>query len=137
MGMQPMFHLFRISTDSFSGKSPRPHAVNELIGGDELAAWLHKMLTLESIQVSEIWEEDHGWAFELEFSGRKYLVVCHCEFTDLGVTEHQHSVLIQHKRTLIDKLAGRNKSDKNDQLVEFVFNILRSNTRFQVEREDE
>lgn len=132
-----MFYLFRISTDSFTGKSPRPNAVNELIGGDEIAEWLYKKLGTKGLQISEIWEEDHGWDFEVEYMGSGYLVACSCEFADLGVTESLHSVLIQYKRTLKDKLLGRNKSKKTDPFVEIVLNMLRQNQSFQVTREDE
>lgn len=89
------FHqLFEIETDLFSGDAPRPDAINELIGGDELAAWLYKRLVAKGIICHAPYAEDHGWDFEVRSDRRRYLVVCSCEFADDGVPADRHFVQV-------------------------------------------
>ena len=65
-----MHHAFEIETPMFKGVAPRPNAVNQLIGGDELCAWIHARLASCGIELSEAWPEDHGWDFEARLEDR-------------------------------------------------------------------
>jgi len=42
-------HLFKIETNIFDGTALRSNAINELIGGDELAAWFNERLVARGI----------------------------------------------------------------------------------------
>jgi hypothetical protein len=101
-----------------------------------MANWLKSELTSQALQVSEIWEESHGWDFELDWVGRKYLVVCSCDFSHLNVAEKEHFVQVAHQRSALDKLLRRNKSMKNDPTIALIRETLRSNPNFKIEFED-
>ncbi|MCD9026720.1 hypothetical protein LDO26_00635 [Luteimonas sp. BDR2-5] len=87
-------HLFEIETDRFAGAAPRPDAINEMIGGDELAAWLHGRLCARGHACGEVYAEDHGWDFEITQDRRRYRVVCSCDFPEEGVPETCHFVQV-------------------------------------------
>ncbi|WP_025884972.1 hypothetical protein [Asaia prunellae] len=87
-------HLFDIESSIFRGSAPRPDAINEQIGGDELAAWLHERLIAAGIACDPVHAEDHGWDFEIKSGKRRYLVVCSCEFRKKGVSTSWHSVQV-------------------------------------------
>lgn len=127
-----MHRVFEVETALFKGLAPRPEAINELIGGDEMANWLHNQLEKRVAGLSEIWAEDHGWAFQAEVNGRQYLVVCSCDFENTRSPATWHAVQVADKRSLMDKLLGRNKTPISDPLVEIIRETLRSNPHFSV-----
>ncbi|MEZ0471589.1 hypothetical protein [Luteimonas salinilitoris] len=93
--MAARFHrLFEIETDKFPGVAPRPDAINEMIGGDELAAWLHDRLIAQGYACRDIYTEDHGWDFEVTRDRRRYRVVCSCDFEKEGVPARWHFVQV-------------------------------------------
>ncbi|MCF1464056.1 hypothetical protein FS827_22385 [Agrobacterium vitis] len=87
-------HLFEIEAGLFKGTAPRPDAVNDLIGGDESAAWLHERLSAKEIACGSVHAEDHGWDFEIQSGDRRYRIVCSCEFEDEGISAREHFIQV-------------------------------------------
>ncbi|MUO42182.1 MULTISPECIES: hypothetical protein [Rhizobium/Agrobacterium group] len=87
-------HLFEIETDLFKGTAPRPDALNDLIGGDELAAWLHERLSANEIACGSVHAEDHGWDFEIHSEDRRYRIVCSCEYEEEGRPAREHFIQV-------------------------------------------
>lgn len=91
-------HLFEIETDAFAGLAPRPDAINEAVGGDELAAWLYARLSERGHACRDLGAEDHGWDFDVAHEGRRYRVVSSCEFEAEGVPARCHVVQVAQTR---------------------------------------
>jgi hypothetical protein len=125
-----MHHVFEIETTAFKGLAPRPGAVNELIGGDEMCTWIRGCLTTRGVELSPVWPEDHGWDFEAKFDGRCYFLVCSCDFEDTNTPVTWHAVQVAHTRSVADKILGRNKSLSPDAFVELARELILSNPDF-------
>ncbi len=120
-----------VETDIFKGTAPRPGAVNDLIGGDEMAAWLRRELKTRGIDASEVWADDHGWDFTIAHNGRTYLVVCSCDFEDVGTPAREFLVQVSLERSFFDRLLGRRKVDKErDDVLRMVRSTLAANPDF-------
>lgn len=126
-----MHVVIGVETDMFKGTAPRPDAVNELVGGDEMAVWLHRELLTRGIGASEIWADDHGWDFNLTQKGCSYLVVCSCDFEDVGTPEQEFFVQVSLERSFFDRLLGRRKLDEEqDEILRMVRSTLAANPDF-------
>ena len=126
-----MHVVIGVETDMFKGTAPRPDAVNELIGGDEMAAWLRRELTTRGIDASEVWAEDHGWDFSVAHNGCIYLVVCSCDFEDARTPKREFCVQVALQRSFCDRLLGRRKVDKEqDEVLQMVRSTLTANPNF-------
>jgi hypothetical protein len=123
-----MHVVIGVETDMFKGTAPRPDAVNDLIGGDEMAAWLCRELKSRGIDASEVWPDDHGWDFNVAHKGCTYLVVCSCDFEDLGAPAREFIVQVSLERSLFDRLLGRRKVDRQqDEILQTVRSTLAAN----------
>jgi hypothetical protein len=122
-------------TDLFNGTSPRPEAVNELIGGDETANWIHSELSKRGYEPDEIVPEDHGWDFLVGKDDKTYLIVCSCDFTGLGQVETCHVIQVSNRRSLIDKLLGRNKTIGEDPMYVEIRDIVRNHPKMAITEE--
>ncbi len=91
-------HVFEIDTALFQGTAPRPDSFNEMIGGDELAAWLHAALVEKGLDCAKPYVTDHGWDFEIRHEGGRYLVVCSCDFETEGEATEWHAVQVAHQK---------------------------------------
>lgn len=113
---------FTFQTSAFSdSEDVRAQNVNG-IAGQSLAAWLSRSLTQAGFAASEPWPEDHGWDFSIEHGGAKYLCVCALEDGEQGPQDGHVSV--DRMRTLMDRLAGRNKFTADDAVAAAIRTIL-------------
>jgi hypothetical protein len=130
-------YVFEIETSAFMGMAPRPEAVNELIGGDEMCAWFRERLASRGVELSQVWPEDHGWDFEAKIAGRTYLLVCSCDFADTNTPATWHALQVWHSRSLADRIFGRNKSQSPDSFLELTRELILSNSDFALLAEHE
>lgn len=98
--------------------------VNEELGGHGLATWLAGRLREQGMDASAPWYEDHGADFGLVHAGKRYLVVC-CVGED-GRSERDAMVTIDHQRSLMDRMLGRNRLDGNEAVGAVIGRILSS-----------
>lgn len=127
-----MHIVFRIETEFFKGTAPRPDAVNELIGGDEIAHWMRKQLISKGFDASEIWPEDHGFDFSVKSEEKSYLIVSSCDFEEFSRPQQEHTVQVTLERSILDKLFGRNKGGNDDPVVSAVRGALAGNSDFRI-----
>lgn len=119
-----MHHAIEFETKLFQGTAPRPDAINELIGGDEAASWMHGQLSKRGFTPGTIVAEDHGWDFTVQNGEKTYLIVSSCDFSDLGTTENHHIIQVANRRSFLDKLFGRNKTVGIDPMLKEVREII-------------
>ncbi|MDX2155612.1 MAG: hypothetical protein SFW09_03795 [Hyphomicrobiaceae bacterium] len=96
--------------------------VNAEIGGHALAVWLSGALRAGGLEAGEPWVEDHGWDFDIQDGKRVYLCVCTIEDSD---SDHREGhVTLDLRRSLSDRLLGRNRHLPGDPVVEKVWHLL-------------
>ena len=117
--------LFDFNTKLFSGRPPRPGAINENLGGDELAAWLSERLRARGLAASAPWAEDHGYDFDVSAGDQRYLVVCARDFDEESDNPGHHGVVVEKVRRFFDVILRRGRLDADDRVVEAVSDILR------------
>lgn len=98
------------------------------IAGHSLASWLSRMLNQAGFAASEPWPEDHGWDFSVAHRGARYLCVCAIEDSedngDNGERPRDGHVSVDRMRTLMDRLAGRNKFATDDSVASAISTVL-------------
>lgn len=71
--------------------------------------------------------EDHGWDFHVGKGDKNYWIISSCDFSGLGQVETRHVIQVANRRTLLDKLLGRNKAIGIDPMYNEVRSIIRNN----------
>jgi hypothetical protein len=115
-------YTFKTSAFADSAET-RARNVNGL-GGHDLAAWLRQEFVRAGCEVSDIWPEDHGWAFSVTASGAVHLCVTFVEMEEGPPFEGHVSVV--RKRSLMDRLMGRNTFEREAPVSACVDRALRS-----------
>ncbi len=122
---------FCLSVDGFEDDaSSRAERINEEIGGNALAVWLAEALKARGIVAGTPWVEDHGWALDISRDGRVYLCTCSIDEGEAGPREAH--VSIDLRRSLSDKLLGRNRMTADDAVATAVRDILASDRRLRI-----
>jgi hypothetical protein len=84
------------------------------IGGRALAEWLTDVLRVGDVEVSEVYDEDHGWDFDVRIGDARYHCACSVDSDELP---HTGGVTIGRHRSMGDRLRGRNRIDDSDPLL--------------------
>lgn len=125
------FSHFCLAVDDFEDDpAARAERINEEIGGHALAAWLAGALRTQGIKTGAPWVEDHGWAFDISNEGRVYLCTCSIDESEPGPREAH--VSIDLKRSVSDKLFGRNRMTADDAICRAVRDTLANDSRLQI-----
>ena len=122
------FAHFIFATAAFKdGEASLARNVNR-ITGHELALWLSAELRMRGHAVSDPWAEDHGWDFDVTAGNSSYLCVCAIMFGDEGQAEQagEGNVSIDKKRSMMDRLRGRNLLSSDDEVVAACRTVLQS-----------
>lgn len=127
-----MAGVFNFATSLFAGAPPRPDAVNENLGGDELAAWLVSRLKDKDFAASDFWAEDHGYDFDIRLGGRRYLVVCARDFDEEKERPGHHWIVVDRLRSFIDVLFFRGRLGEDDEVIRAIDDILRADRAIRV-----
>lgn len=115
-------HFAFVTAAFIDGPGARAERVNEMIGGQALAAWLSGALRAEGLGADEPWPEDHGWDFGIRSGDRTYLCVCSIE-DDPSSTREAH-VSLALSRSTWDRLKGRNKFEPADPVAATIERLL-------------
>ncbi len=116
------------STDRFNLSVVGADFINDHCYGEDFSNWLVDSLTASGARADVICMEDFGWANTAELGGVSYLV-CVGGFSEDDASRPNYGewrVMIERRRTLADKLFGRNKISLQDPLVEKVADILKA-----------
>ena len=123
---------FCLSVDGFDDDAAsRAERVNEEIGGHALAVWLAEALKSRGIATGTPWVEDHGWAFDISCDDRVYLCTCSIDEGEPGPREAH--VSIDLRRSLTDRLFGRNHMTTDDAVAAATRDVLTSDPRLRIE----
>ncbi len=113
---------FSFETSAFDDSAEvRSETVNGIVG-HSLATWLANELKAAGFAASDIWAEDHGWDFAITHAGVKYHCACSLATED-GAPFEGH-VAVAKRRSLWDRLTGRNAYTKDDPVAAEILAVL-------------
>ncbi|MCE3602188.1 hypothetical protein LXA47_00985 [Massilia sp. P8910] len=113
-------------TDRFNLSVVGKDFMNDCCFGEDFSNWLVSAFRAVGVEAEVLCMEDFGWANTVRFGGSSYFVC-------VGGYSHQDSsrpnygewgVLLERRRTLIQKILGKNKMSATDPLVRIVEQIL-------------
>lgn len=117
---------FSFTTAAFlDSAETRAETVNDIVG-HTLATWLSGALKAAGMNASDVWAEDHGWAFSIEHGGARYMCACSL-VTEDGPPFEGHVVLAKH-RSVWERVTGRNRFAADDAMAAQVLGILKAHT---------
>lgn len=114
-------------TDRFNLSVVGPDFINDCCFGEDFSAWLVTALSDTGVKADVICMEDYGWANQAELDGSSYLmsVTSTPEEDPARPNFGEWHVLLERKRTLLEKLLGQNKGSAADPIVAKVIEALR------------
>jgi len=119
---------FIVATNRFNLSEVKPHFINDICFGEDLAAWLVGELEKEGIPVDPPGQEDWGWCFGAVNQEEPYLFAIsgdndgHEDMPNQG----EWRISIHKTRSLMDKLLGRNFFSSEDKILYVVRRIIKN-----------
>ena len=119
-------------TDRFNLSIEKENFINSCCFGEDLATWLREVMIFKGISVNEPGQEDWGWYLGAELKGIKYLIGIsgNADEEDGQSNNGEWRLMIENKRSLGEKLFGKNKLAEDDQLVLLILNELKVQADF-------
>lgn len=114
-------------TDRFNQSVVGPEFINECCFGEDFSRWLVADLAARGASAEVICMEDFGWANEATFGGIAYLVWVSSTPEDDSArpNDGEWHVMVERRRSLSEKLLGRNKTSVSDPMVGLIVQALR------------
>ena len=100
---------------------------NDCCFGEDLSQWLVEALNKQHIDAGIICMEDFGWANHAKYDGIEYLI-CIAGSSDENPAQPnmgEWHVMLERKRSLIQKILGNNKGCKSEPFINAVIDILK------------
>ena len=121
-----MAHVISFQTSLFDPRKERPNPVNP-IAGESVLVWIRENVLAPPYESTDPDAEDWGWYIDVPIPGSSYLVGA-CALVEED-SEPQGDiewlVQVEKKRSLLEKLLGRNKMAVDDPLVTKLVSALK------------
>ena len=126
-----MAHLVSFTTSQFDPIAEPANPINP-IPGISVLSWLRENVLRNSDRSTEPDAEDWGWYIHVESGGSTYLVGGHCLVEDDAPQSPDNEWMIQvdKRRSIAEKLFGKNKLADDDPLFKLITNAVRSEEAF-------
>ena len=121
-----MAHLISFTTGRFDVSGERPNPFNP-IAGQSVLLWLREELLRAQYRVTEPDTEDWGWYIDVESAAASYLIGASAEAVDPTPT-FAWVLQVHNKRSMKDKILGRNKMAADDPLFALIERIVRGDS---------
>nr|WP_296016743.1 hypothetical protein [uncultured Acidovorax sp.] len=121
-----MASVVRFKTSKFNVAAEKPNPINPF-AGQSLLLWLREA-ALPRIDVTEPEPEDWGWYSFATWDGRTYILGSSASEEQNG--EHEWVLQVVKQRTLVEKVLGRERMQKDDGLASFVLQLLQQEPAF-------
>jgi hypothetical protein len=120
------FHIL-FETDRFNLSEVEDHFINPCCFGEDLAQWLREKLTEKGAIPGALGQEDWGWYLFVEQGSERYFVGVGGNPTEGAAArnEGEWRIMVERKRSLWDKLRGRNLITDADPIFAMIEDILR------------
>jgi hypothetical protein len=123
-----MAHLITFATGKFGISKETPNDINP-IAGESVLKWLKQHLVSAGFSTTEPSTEDWGWYMNVEGNGASYLVGASGE-PDRPPPDVDWTIQIHKSRSVLDKLAGKNKLSSDDPLCVLLEQLVRAEPDF-------
>lgn len=119
-------------TNRFNLSRPQNYFINPTCFGDDLAAWLRSKLLEQSIPTIEPDQEDWGWYIESTPGNSTYFIGIggNADESSLDPNQGEWRIMIEKRRSLWERLTGRNKMSGNEPIIEAIRAILEGEADF-------
>jgi hypothetical protein len=121
-----MAEVIRFKTRMFDLTKERPNPYNPIYG-ESLLLWLAQK-TKGSLEITPPDAEDWGWYSCAVREGRSYMLgVCVYDEED-GL--HEWVLQIDKKRSLLERVRGKEEMDSEDELLKLILSLLKNEPEF-------
>lgn len=119
-------------TNRFNLSKVKSHFINDCCFGEDLAHWLSQKLKLKNINATDIFQEDWGWGFYVVIENQTYFIGIGgvSDGADNDSNQGEWRVMIEKKRSFVEKILGKNKLTDNENIVTLIKNILNGENDF-------
>jgi hypothetical protein len=124
-----MAHLIAFRTDRFDVSQETPNPINP-IAGQSVLTWLREELAKAACQSTEPDTEDWGWYIEVEGESGAYVVGASAD-AEGSTSDVDWIVQVHKRRSLKEKLLGRNRMAADDPLFALIERLVRADQRMQ------
>lgn len=113
-------------TARFNCSEVKEHFINDCCFGEDLAAWLKSRLSARDVQAGEPYQEDWGWEFSVRDSAGSYYIGVGGNPMENGSDKNhgEWRLMISKRRSLWEKLTGKNKMSTSEPIVACIQAIL-------------
>ena len=119
-----MPHVLSFKTARFDVSAETPNRINP-IAGESVLLWRRSELSKAGHKASEPDTEDWGWYINVKMSGASYLIGASAD-PQTTHSDLEWVLQIEKRRSVQDKLLGRNKMAPDDQLAALIETLLRA-----------
>ncbi len=113
-------------SDRFNVSEVKEHFINPCCFGQDLAEWLRQELIKRDITSSTAGQEDWGWYLLVQRGSERYFLGVggyHKEGA-LSANHGEWRIMVEKRRSLWDKLRGKNKITATDPIFSVIEEIL-------------
>lgn len=121
-----------LESSRFNISEVKPHFINPCCFGEDLAQWLINKLEERGIQARKPYQEDWGWEFSAEEDLNSYYIGVGGNSAEdpANPNRGEWRVMITKRRSLIEKLLGKNRLKQEEPIIRTVWNILEAEPSF-------
>jgi hypothetical protein len=113
------------------------HFINPCCFGEDLAAWLQPKLSAKNIETAKPYQEDWGWELPAKCGPRSYYLCISGNADGPGNDEGEWRIIVEKRRSILERLIGKGKIAGDDPLVGIVEEILSEEPSIQNVRREE
>jgi hypothetical protein len=119
-------------TARFNLSEVKPHFINPCCFGEDLATWLGKRLSEDGVSVAlPAGQEDWGWYVYVSIQDGKYFLGIGGNAEDGDSRDYgEWRIMVEKRRSILDRLSGKNVLSGEDAIVRLIENILRGESDF-------
>jgi hypothetical protein len=113
-------------TDRFNVSEVKEHFINACCFGEDLAEWLRQKLAEKGVAAGTPGQEDWGWYLLAQDGPDRYFLGFggYPRPGGLGRNDGEWRVMVQKKRSIWEKLRGRNKITDTEPILSMIEDIL-------------
>jgi hypothetical protein len=114
-------------TDRFNVSEVTKHFINPCCFGEDLAQWLRQKLIAKDVTAGTPGQEDWGWYLFVQRGSDRYFLSLggHRKENSPAGNEGEWRIIVEKRRSLWDRLRGRDKITESDALLLMIEDILR------------
>jgi hypothetical protein len=119
-------------TDRFNVSEVKEHFINACCFGEDLAEWLRQQLTRKGLSAGAPYQEDWGWEMLAQQGSQSYYlgVGGYLREGAVGTNDGEWRIMLEKKRSIWERLRGRNKMVETEPIVAIVEGLLREQADF-------